>query len=159
MVQSVHDPLELLVRRLHGNHHPHGGDQLKEDGFAHRMKEAAEELMVAIAAFGHVQVSGNEGGQDRVFLNVIHEVLQPFGAKNVVAEGQHGCQFANHTETHARNGLLKGFCGELPSEEHGVGKSENVAGEGLVALHQGGNGLEILIPMRKFSDQLGSNDG
>ena len=106
--------------------------------------------MVAIAAFGHVQVSGNEGGQDRVLLNVIHEVLQPFGAKNVVAEGQHGCQLTNYTETHARNGLLKGFCGELPSKEDGVGKSENVAGKGLVALHQGGNGLEILIPEKVF---------
>ena len=81
-----------------------------------------------------------------MLLNVIHEVLQPFGAKDVVAEGLI-CQLTNHTETHARNGLLKGFCEASKEDGWQIGERGRRGSGRLV-------GVASDIFPRKFSISL-----
>ena len=94
-----------------------------------------------------------------MFLNVIHQALQPFGAKNIVAESQDGGQFPNDIEPNPRNGLLQGLSGDVPTVEHRIGKTQDMAGEGLVSLHQFCDRIQVLVAMGKFANELGGDDG
>ena len=62
VVQPLHDVPELVIGGAHGDHHPHGGHQLEEDGLTHGVEQSAEEQLVTRSTGRLAQVASQEGG-------------------------------------------------------------------------------------------------